>query len=524
MIYHKRTLSRVIQLFIFVLFVIMPLDVLAATIWCNPGNAGAEDGLSKATGYKTLWSAMAALSSNDTLIIADGDWTTYADMTIDTAHSYPSGTGGNYTKIQAETEWEVRIPYVNVQVGRSYVEIRGIVFDSRLNPMSNVVYEHNHTKFIRCGFLMGKITGNNHNVGFGSSDPTRASNQYNLMEECIAWGGGRYVFYNKYGKYNIFRRCIARHDNQEGTGAQDDGMISNFRAYASDYAIYQNCISIDTDRVANYNGGNLNNEASGFWLGDQYGATGNEIQGSISIKDVHMPFYIAGAVGTGTSIINNSVGLDPVAGYNTLNAFVLKSNTSVVATNVLGMGALSPGQDGFYGKNSGTLTVTNSIVKDVADFGVLGATTTYVNNYNAGTGTFGTGSTTYDPETNGLLYPVRIESGSVLETSGSGGGTVGPTILKKIGVSETLYGEDGWDTVTGQDLWPFPNETKIKTLMRDTVSGVDGKYGFCADGNGIYGGPITLTSYIWEYLGNACPADICDYPPSPPKNLSIVTE
>ena len=41
--------------------------------------------------------------------------------------------------------------------------------------------------------------------------------------------------------------------------------------------------------------------------------------------------------------------------------------------------------------------------------------------------------------------------------------------------------------------------------------GVSGNRGFAADGNGLYGGPITLTSYIWEYLGNPCPADICNY-------------
>jgi len=38
--------------------------------------------------------------------------------------------------------------------------------------------------------------------------------------------------------------------------------------------------------------------------------------------------------------------------------------------------------------------------------------------------------------------------------------------------------------------------------------GLDGTlYG--EPGNGLYGGPITLTSYIWEYLGSACPATIC---------------
>ncbi len=32
---------------------------------------------------------------------------------------------------------------------------------------------------------------------------------------------------------------------------------------------------------------------------------------------------------------------------------------------------------------------------------------------------------------------------------------------------------------------------------------------FAANGSGFYGGPITLTSYIWEKLGTACPTHIC---------------
>ena len=510
-----------------ILVLILYSRLTAATIWCNPANIGPEDGLSEVTGYNSLQEAVVSMASGDTVLISSGDWTAFPGMSIEHPYLPPSGSPGAWTKICAKIDWETRVPYISDQgVGRSYVEITGIVFDSRLNPTSHVVVDWHHAKFIRCGFLCGKVIGNNHCAGFGSADDTRATNQYNLMEECIAWGGGRYMFYCKYGKYNIFRRCIARHDYHDGGGGQDDGQIFNFRAYACDYTFYQNCISIDSDRVENFS--SLQGEAGGFWVGDSYGADGNAISGSISIRDVHMPYYM-GSNGTGTAVMDNCVALDVrVPGYTTLTAFILKNNSGLDVSHFLGMGGLGTGFDGFYGKNSGSFTVKNSILRDVAEYGILGvAGNSYVNHYNAGLGTFGTGSTTYDPLANGLKYPVRIEAGLPLASAGENGGAVGPVILKKIGVAETLYGEAGWNEVTDEDVWPFPNENNIKLLMRQTVDGISADTGFCAGGEGLYGGPLTLTSYIWEYLGNPCPPEICgasgpdSLPPTSPSGLTV---
>ena len=128
---------------------------------------------------------------------------------------------------------------------------------------------------------------------------------------------------------------------------------------------------------------------------------------------------------------------------------------------------------------------------------------------------------TTNPLTNGLLYIPRIETGSTLKTAAQSGSQIGAEILYKTGISGTLYGEAGWNTITNEKLWPFPNEEVIKTEVSsfhksagEVYSGspeMNGARGFAADGNGLYGGPITLTSYVWEYLGNPCPLDICNY-------------
>jgi hypothetical protein len=114
-------------------------------------------------------------------------------------------------------------------------------------------------------------------------------------------------------------------------------------------------------------------------------------------------------------------------------------------------------------------------------------------------------------------YPVRVESGSPLKGSASDGGDRGATIMYKRGVSGTLWGEPGYDELTDEPLWPFPYEDEIKkdmaafnrefTVDSETYT-INGARGFCAPGNGLNGEPITLTSYIWEYLGNPCPDEI----------------
>lgn len=107
-----------------------------------------------------------------------------------------------------------------------------------------------------------------------------------------------------------------------------------------------------------------------------------------------------------------------------------------------------------------------------------------------------------NPVTNGLMYLPRIESGSLLISTGSNSGRMGAEVLKKYGVSGTLYGETGYDTLTQDNIWPWPNEARIKADMSDVSA-----RGFCT-GNSLDGTPQTLTKYIWEYLGNQIPSSI----------------
>ena len=91
--------------------------------------------------------------------------------------------------------------------------------------------------------------------------------------------------------------------------------------------------------------------------------------------------------------------------------------------------------------------------------------------------------------------------------------------MYKYGIDGTFYGDSGYNTLTANALWPYPNENRIKSDF-SSVNG--GARGFCT-GTSLDGSAQTLTKYIWEYLGNVIPSEIYSGGGiSPPTSLRIV--
>jgi hypothetical protein len=109
-----------------------------------------------------------------------------------------------------------------------------------------------------------------------------------------------------------------------------------------------------------------------------------------------------------------------------------------------------------------------------------------------------TNSLGVDPQ---LKYITRVESASPASGSGQGGRNRGATIVNRY--------QKG--VLTNVPLWPWPNEARIKAdFQMDFGLPVNAKRGFAAEGNSLKGTPITLSSYVWEYLGNPCPPGMCN--------------
>ena len=461
---------------------------------------------------KYISSAIALMSpaGGDEVIIKDGNYSN----ALDAITTFVSGTLASYNKIRAENVGGVVITSAFSMIGQSYIELDGLKIENNLDKgISNC----NHIKVTRTGFKGGQLTGNNYTFVVGGSNGEVTN--YNLFEDCWFYGaGGRQNILMYHADYNIFRRCVIRHDHGWSNIDKTDpeGVCTT---YNSSYNEIQNCILLDSVS----NAANVGSEWAGAWSvvhnADVGSAnTNNNFTGCIALNIEGNGFPLDGA-----DTITNITMKDMLVMYTSgsINAGgaafsvsgpSLKANTISNAT-VYNFGA---GYGMFSEPAGSTLDIDHSIVAQsgYGSYGVGGGgviTDTYMNCFNNALGACGaTGLVATDPELNGMLYPVRAEQGTALRTAGNAGARIGARITKRIGVSGTLHGEVGYRATTAENLWPFPNEDIIKSDFA-----AESARGF-ATGNSLDGTPQTLTKYIWESLGNQIPNAIYNTPPPPP--------
>jgi len=524
-----------------IILLFFSVTVNAATYYmATDGNNTTGNG-SSITPWLTLQYSISNMIGGDTLIIKDGTYTGDSN-TIYPWEYPPNGSEGAYTVIKAEHIGEVifdgegirQLIDINgngMNPQPRYIQFEGIIFGNSNGNCVSIVYA-NHIKILRCGMYNAKYV----------SDGTSASPlffryiDYALVEDTYIWGEGKYKFYLLDSNHLILRRCIERFD----FGISTSGYHSSFRIYSCNHVELQNCISVDADSSHSFIRVDSitvvpTNAHFVIWSGGVNGPN----------DDVHIK---------GTIILNNYCG---GRAYILQNSYQPQNNTIVNSVfwdirnglwtrlevvegtlfDHLTIGNSRGG--GLTGEYGNGVIAKNNIVYGAVDYGLQWTdnpdsnsdyNVLYNNGYNYGSGASfkphdfsGENSNEINPLSgipgNGipsLKYLLRIEDGSDLDGTASDGEDRGATILYKIGVDGTLWGEAGYDSVTNEPLWPFPNEDIIRERMKsyiyfDTISGdtLRGNRGFCKDTVQLNGtDERTLTSYIWEYLGNQMPDSI----------------
>lgn len=290
-----------------------------------------------------------------------------------------------------------------------------------------------------------------------------AHSSYILKEDIWAWGSNRYVISNYQANHIVDHRVIARLDNMGSAPTLPVGAISQ---YETDYSViahglffdvtgtfqqpyalvYSSRPPIGMNRLYGLIGFNAGTQLGGIYPGDA-GGGGHEINNSV----IH---------GTSSYGVNfNSPGPNQV-----LNSTIFGNSGAAIS--------------GHH-----NITVANNILLNNAG-GVSATIVSCSNNLLAASGIMGgcTGNDTTTVPT--ILYLPRSPiagKGANIESR------------YNIGLSNGEY------TITGttDPLWPWPHEAIIK---RDMCAGTT--TGWCATNK-------SLTRYIWEYLGNSCPVDIC---------------
>lgn len=420
------------------------------------GSDSSGDG-STGNPWKTISYGISQMASGDTLIVKRGLYSGTANF----ISGIPSGTAGRYTTVMAEAPMEVRIQstgatsagQLTINAG-FYIKVDGFIFDMANNGGLNhigTIESGSFNKITRCIFKRsGPITQWGGLLIVGGSD--------NLIEDVAGVGACRYCFEqggpDANTQRNIWRRVVGRFDyaNSPLPKATFVTYGNNSTTDVRDH-LYQNVIMID--------GQNPILSGAQPKYGGMYtakNATNIRLQGNI--------------------VLNEGVGL-----IGLFNREWGTGNT-VSHTVVWDLNGSSAGVGGVRADGADHLTIGGNVPGMAVDLTTGAATNSLIG-----------------------AAPANLLSN----------GLVGATILKRYGASGTLWGEPGYDQLTSDDLWPWPYEDKIKAVFAEPNNPPSGyspatnntKRGFAADGNGLYGGPISLTSYIWEYLGTPCPANVC---------------
>lgn len=371
------------------------------------------------------------------------------------------------------------------------------------------IVDGNHLKFIRMGF---QGAGDGNTASFSVQDNAH----HILVQDCFAWGDGRMKFIAYLASNIIFRRCVARVDNV--TIPEPDDELSAFSIYSCTNVEMQNDIVVDSDHPE-------------FWRGASY------FGGAFHVPTTAGPS--TNVAWRGCIAYNLAMGLGVLADNNTevnttyTNCVGLKLGGGIwdragdvhyshcTFDNWTGSYTNFPAGATFYPQNdlTNTSSIKDSVLTDIngaaiesfasEDYNAFYTNQSDLSNTPAGAhSVHGTNPS--------LLYPLRIETtNALLHGTASDGGDRGANVLYQYGADGSLYGDPGYATLTTKSLWPWVGEAVIKRFMASysyhglkadgTIGTLYGNRGFAASGTGLYGGPITLTSYLWESLGHPSP-------------------
>lgn len=432
-----------------------PAPVITGYVVSNTGSDLVGTG-TVSSPWKTIGYALTKMVGGDTLIIKDGVYAGKENFII----SPKGGTASKQTVIKAETPFGVRIQsssavgYNDNQLllSANYVTVDGIIFDmsGSYYPEYQANVPGSFNKVTRSIFKRGGSIDNYGGLFYMTGND-------NLVEDVAGVGVCRYCFAqggpSSSTQRNIWRRVVGRMDYSNSNQPK-----ATFASYGNDGNgsmkdhLYQNVIAIDG-----------NNPVIG---------TGELKYGGIYTPKTATNVKVYGSIVLNEAVAHTGMFLREFNSVNSVyNSVVWDLKESTYAA-------------GIKANSADRITVGGNIPGSATDL--------------------------INTPTNSLLKPASIPA-TIVDNA------VGASVLKRYGVSGTRWGEPGFDQATNENLWPWPYQDKIKAVFAEanippagnkpTVNNT--KRGFAADGNGLYGGPITLTSYIWEYTGTMCPTSIC---------------
>ncbi|TSC95716.1 MAG: cell surface protein [Parcubacteria group bacterium Athens1014_10] len=539
---------------VFALFIlVLPRGfAAAATYYVSPSGNNTTGNGTRVNPWQTPYYGCTHMSGGDTLILMDGTYSYISGgaRTWSNQIRPPSGPDANhYTIVKAENDWQAIINFAGEGADMTggdaaiaiwggwggtarYIQVEGIKVINTTGALTTS--DCQYIKIKRIAHISSPGNGAD-NSGYGEPYLIMRGSDHVLLEDSWTSGCIRYgvlVVGDNDDPYAdttniIIRRVVVRMDYKApgqpkacfaAYGGNDTGLSS------VDNILFQNDICIDWNPASP----GMTEVYGGFY--NPKFTKSVKYQGCIALNlkpagGMHAAFYTLDNYyqNIGPSILENCVAWDcdgRAIYWNRGGAVGIRSVTATANQCTFGnLRIASPYayvNDGYSPTSAGWIisTLSNSIIDSANATNITYFDSEKYNSYNIISPPSGaTNAITTD---NRLLYITRVENGSTCKGTGEGGVDRGATIQYRYGVDGTLWGETGYNTLTSTNLWPYPYEDNIRLDFRMTNNPTgtalpttnNATRGFCADGQ-------TLTKYIWEYLGNPCPFDICNYGSTP---------
>lgn len=442
----------------------------SSTKYVSTTGSNGNNGNSLGAAYASVDYAVSQISANGLILVDDGTYNvgTSGWLNSTAGNTPPNGTGSNYTVIRAINPGAVTIS----QTSQSYygsllrltssqrIWIDGFNFSHDAAHEDEAIFHlPDVSRITRCMFRRRQsgTYGATIYLGVGS-----------LMQDCAAYGAGRYLFYTGSGSAdsvagtNVFRRVVGRMDWALATQP-----VATFAHYGSDNGswvdsketLFANCIAIDgpaTENQATY----------GFKWASFYNPKHQRdlrYRGCIALND--------GA--DLASFRSDNIGSPTLSAYNCA-IWDNDNNTQ---------SGQSP--NGFHRQN-GTFTIDHCTGGQI-----LGSDTSGTTNLSSANHRFS------DSMTN------------IVQRVGGNGAE----ILYCHGGFLTHWGDSGFDTVTAVPLWPWPYESRIKAWMDTQISRPASHFPSTPSssrqsfqGTALGGSAMTLTRRVWEAAGTQTPS------------------
>ncbi len=464
----------------------------------SPGNdsnscAAAQSSSTPKLTFTGLFSCGVA---GDTYVLLDGTYSAAGSIN----NLFPNGTAGAYTTIKAQNEGNVVVTTVTAigtaSVTKSYFKIQGITF---VTDASTFIIRHSDHFILKNNGFRTTANWNAVALGIGDGQDTWPSTTYSLVEDCWVWGMSRVIAITYWSQYTTWRRVVVRGDGcNDQAGCTTVGYPNvGITVYGTRYASMQNIIVVD--RILN--GGYPYADFAQAFHDSGSGSHGDvEWLGCLSINSEDNAVVMDPDSAQGSMTIKNFVAWNAYSGITVDN-----SGTWDIQNVTLKANGAAYAYDTVYIGSALTATFRNSVITGTDGTGYNSYTTpSYVDMNGTWLNTAylnaacSIGCKTTNPYSDGtpasIKYPIRIETGSVLKGTGYNGADYGANIVYRYGTDGTFYGGTNYNTLGATNLWPWPNEARIrKELCADSSI----TRGFCTS--------TSLTYYIMNQLGNGNP-------------------